>query len=59
VIFTLNNPRFKGDAFEKKMAENSVMVSAFGKDTIRLVTHLDFTEEMLQKTVTVLKMLDK
>ena len=39
---------------EKKLAEQNIKAVAFGTQTIRFVTHLDFTDEMLQKTVDVL-----
>jgi threonine aldolase len=44
-----------GESFEKKLAENNIKISSFGKQTIRLVTHLDFTDDHLEKTVDVLK----
>jgi threonine aldolase len=47
VIFNLKKDRMPGDLFEKKMAEKNIRVSAFGKQMIRLVTHLDFNDEML------------
>jgi threonine aldolase len=54
VIFTLSIA-ISGDKFEKTMRENGIRVSAFGKQTVRLVTHLDFDDEMLGKTISVLK----
>jgi threonine aldolase len=57
VIFTLKKEIMTGEGFERKLADNNIKVSAFGKNTIRFVTHLDFTEEMLHKAVTVLKSL--
>ncbi len=47
IIFKLNKAVKDAD-FIKKMAENKVMVSGFGPQTIRLVTHLDFKEEMIE-----------
>lgn len=41
--------------FVKKMFEQGVKVIAFGPQLIRLVTHLDFTEDMLDQTIKVLK----
>lgn len=55
VIFHLKKDILSGDAFEKLLAAENIRVSAFGKQTIRMVTHLDFTEEMLTKTLVVLK----
>lgn len=53
VIFDLVPP-LQADAFLKKLAEHGVLATAFGPATVRFVTHLDFTEDMLQKTVEVL-----
>jgi threonine aldolase len=55
VIFNLDKTLITGEAFEKLLAEKNIKISAFGKQTIRLVTHLDFTEEMLHTTLKVLK----
>ena len=54
VIFTLQDD-YKSDVFEKLMNEHHIKVSAFGKQTIRLVTHLDFTDDMLEKVTQVFK----
>jgi len=55
VIFNLNKKMISGEAFEKKLAGQNIKISAFGKQTIRLVTHLDFTDEMLERTITELR----
>lgn len=55
VIFNLKKEMMTGDVFEKKLAEQDIKVSSFGKQTIRFVSHLDFTDDMLERTVTVLK----
>ncbi|MBA3663709.1 MAG: threonine aldolase [Bacteroidetes bacterium] len=57
IIFNLKKDKYTGEAFEKKLAENNIKIAAFGKQTIRMVTHLDFTDEMLAQTVKVLKQL--
>jgi threonine aldolase len=54
IIFTLDE-KLSSDVFVKKLAEQNIKAVAFGTQTIRFVTHLDFTDEMLQKTVEVLK----
>lgn len=41
--------------FEEKLKPYSIKVSAFGKQTVRLVTHLDFTDEMLDYTIDVFR----
>lgn len=54
VIFTLK-AEMPSETFEKKLAEKNIHVSAFGKQTVRLVTHLDFTDNMLGETVKALR----
>jgi len=58
VIFNLKSNKFSGELFERKLAERGIKVATFGKQTVRFVTHLDFTDEMLQQTISVLKALD-
>lgn len=41
--------------FVKRMIDKGIKVIAFGPQLIRLVTHLDFTNEMLEQTIKVLK----
>lgn len=55
VIFNIKKEIMTGDAFEQKLAAANIKVSAFGKQTLRFVTHLDFTDEMLAKTLKVLQ----
>jgi len=43
--------------FIKKLAEQSIFVIGFGPQTIRIVTHLDFKPEMLDKLENTLKQL--
>lgn len=54
VIFDIDT-KISGADFEKKLLENNIKIAAFGKQTIRFVTHMDFTDEMLEKTEKVLK----
>lgn len=54
IIFNLKttvNP----EAFLQKLTDNNIKAVGFGKQAIRFVTHLDFTDEMLEKTETILK----
>ena len=53
VIFRLTDS-VESQAFIQKLAGQDVLVSAFGKQQIRLVTHLDFTEPMLDRMNEVL-----
>lgn len=55
VIFNLKPEMIPGEAFEKKLLDDNIKISAFGKNTIRMVTHLDFDDAMLAKTIEVLK----
>lgn len=57
VIFNLNKKVLSGEQFEAKLREQGIRVSAFGKDTIRMVTHLDFTDEMLNRSIKALSTL--
>lgn len=54
IIFNLND-KIKPEDFVKKLADNNIKAVGFGKQAIRFVTHLDFTDEMLEKTISVLK----
>jgi threonine aldolase len=39
----------------EKLAENDVKASAFGPKTVRFVTHLDVSEEMIQQVKIILE----
>ncbi|OFY84199.1 MAG: threonine aldolase [Bacteroidetes bacterium RIFCSPLOWO2_12_FULL_35_15] len=54
IIFSLND-KIKPEDFIKKLADNNIKAVGFGKQAIRFVTHLDVTDEMLEKTISVLK----
>lgn len=54
VIFTLHD-HFPVATFLQKLADHGIKAVQFGPQTVRLVTHLDFNDEMLGKTVQVLK----
>lgn len=54
VIFRLNSVEVT-QVFLQYLKKNNVLATAFGKDQIRFVTHLDFTDEMLEKVITVLQ----
>lgn len=41
--------------FLARLREKGILASAFGPRTIRFVTHLDFTEEMMNQTMDILK----
>lgn len=54
VIFDLVPPLTAAD-FLKKMEGNGILAAPFGPSTVRFVTHLDFTEEMLGRVVEVIR----
>lgn len=54
LIFDID-PKISSLDFEKKLAENNIRMAAFGKQTVRFVTHLDFTDDMLGQLEKVLK----
>ena len=53
VIFNLND-NLKPGEFIEKLAKQNIKVSGFGKQAIRIVTHLDFDDVMLEKVKSVL-----
>lgn len=54
IIFTVKGPMSSQD-FIEKLAKKGVKGIAFGKKMVRFVTHLDFDDGMLEKTLKVLK----
>ena len=57
LIFDVNPP-YTAASFLEKLAGKGIQASPFGPQTVRFVTHLDFTEEMLDRVVEVLKELE-
>lgn len=57
VIFKLKDV-YTENAFLQKLGQHQIKAVPFGKQTIRMVTHLDFRDDMLEKTLKVLKSLD-
>ena len=56
VIFNLTD-KYTAVSFEQALKSHNIKLAAFGKQTIRFVTHLDFTDDMLTKVVEVLRTL--
>lgn len=54
VIFDLKNP-FTAESFLTTLQSKGVLAVPFGPQTVRFVTHLDVTEEMIDQTVAVLR----
>jgi threonine aldolase len=46
---------FKDTAFLDILSKHNVIAVPFGKQTIRMVTHLDFHDDHLDQVVSVLK----
>ena len=57
VIFTLK-PEVSTQVFLQKLKEQSILALDFGPQQIRFVTHLDFTEDMAERTCQILKDLE-
>jgi threonine aldolase len=53
VIFKLGSEKMT-QHFLNYLKDQQVLASAFGKDKIRMVTHLEFTDTMLERLLTVL-----
>ena len=54
VIFNLNDG-ITAIKFVEQLESKGIIASAFGPQKVRLVTHLDITEEMMQKTKEILQ----
>lgn len=54
LIFDVRPP-FTADSFLEKLKLEGILAVAFGPQTIRFVTHLDFTEKMMDKVIETLK----
>jgi len=53
IMFSLN-PNLSEKEFLNKIAEKDLLAVPFGKQTIRMVTHLDFTDDQLSETKKIL-----
>ncbi len=54
IIFYINDD-IDEEAFLEKMEENNILMRTMGEGKLRLVTHLDFTDEMLDALELILK----
>lgn len=54
IIFYLNE-NIRKEAFENKLKSEKIVLHSMGEGKMRMVTHLDITEDMLQKVVRVLR----
>jgi threonine aldolase len=46
---------YSGSEFEARLAKSNIKIAAFGKNTIRMVTHLDYTDQMHEMVIKVLQ----
>lgn len=56
VIFNLTE-KYTAETFGETLSKHQIKASAFGRNTVRFVTHLDFTDDMLQRLTEVLRKL--
>lgn len=56
IVFKLD-AKIPSDGFIKTLAQKGVLVVPFGKQTIRMVTHLDFTDDHLESLENILSKL--
>lgn len=54
VVFTLDD-KLNSETFLAKLKEQEISAVPFGKQTIRMVTHLDFTDDMLTRVTEAIK----
>lgn len=54
IIFSLND-KYSQDEFLRLLNEKGLWAVGFGPQKIRMVTHLDYTDEMLSGTIDILK----
>ena len=58
VIFDVKSP-MTGDSFLKTIGEQGVQAALFGPNTVRFVTHLHITENMVDELAVILKKIDE
>jgi threonine aldolase len=54
IVFNINEKIAPGK-FVTQLSENGIKSTVFGKHAIRFVTHLDFTDDMLEQTLKILR----
>lgn len=58
LIFDVKSP-WTADSYLKALAEKNILAVAFGPQTVRFVTHLNVTEEMIEEVLDVVRLLEK
>lgn len=56
LIFDVKPP-YSAESFLQKLAAHGIKASPFGPQTVRFVTHLDFSEEMMERVTDILRKL--
>ena len=55
IIFDLKEETYTGEEFLLYLSQNNIKASLFAPQTVRLVTHLEITNEMINHLKTVLR----
>ncbi len=55
IIFEIDNELLSAEEFTKKLAQNNIHFISMGQGKLRMVTHLDYTYEMHETTIKLLK----
>jgi len=59
IIFFDVKDKYTGDSFIERLAEEKIQAVPLGKNTIRFVTHLDVSAEMIDRVVFALEKMDR
>ncbi len=57
IIFEIDEDRSSADGFVQKLKENDVLVSDMGQGKLRIVTHLDYSDDMHNEFLRILRKL--
>ena len=57
IIFEIDEAKLSADEFVKRLAKNNVHIIGMGQGKLRIVTHLDYTDEMHFKFLEILQKL--
>ena len=57
IIFEIHEDKMSGSRFVEKLAEQNVYIIGMGQGKLRIVTHLDYTDDMHERFLKILKAL--
>ena len=57
IIFEIHEDKMSGSRFVEKLAEKNVYIIGMGQGKLRIVTHLDYTDDMHERFLKILKAL--